>query len=123
MVKAVDKTMVIGEIRLMEKRGGRSGEWRQGMKVVTSVYSDPDLDAARSARSNGFGARSRTSTIVDAPSREERLRELPDADVAFLSQLTARRVRRGPPPALDPEPGGRRRQPAVPGPSRQRRDR
>jgi len=28
MVKAVDKTMVIGGIRLMEKRGGRSGEWR-----------------------------------------------------------------------------------------------
>ena len=30
MVKAADKTMVIGEIRLMEKRGGRSGEWRRG---------------------------------------------------------------------------------------------
>ncbi len=30
MVKAVDKTMVIGGIRLMEKRGGRSGEWRRG---------------------------------------------------------------------------------------------
>ena len=29
MVKAVDKTMVIGRIRLMEKRGGRSGEWRR----------------------------------------------------------------------------------------------
>ena len=25
MVKAVDKAMVIGQIRLMEKRGGRSG--------------------------------------------------------------------------------------------------
>ena len=29
MLKAVDKTMVIGKIRLMEKRGGRSGEWRR----------------------------------------------------------------------------------------------
>jgi cyclic pyranopterin monophosphate synthase len=27
MVKAVDKTMVIGDIRLVEKRGGRSGHW------------------------------------------------------------------------------------------------
>jgi cyclic pyranopterin phosphate synthase len=27
MLKAVDKTMVIGEIRVMEKRGGRSGEY------------------------------------------------------------------------------------------------
>lgn len=30
MVKAVDRSMVIGEIRLTEKRGGRSGEWRRG---------------------------------------------------------------------------------------------
>lgn len=29
MVKAVDKTMEIGAIRLMEKRGGRSGTWRR----------------------------------------------------------------------------------------------
>jgi cyclic pyranopterin monophosphate synthase len=28
MVKAVDKAMVIGEIRLIEKRGGRSGDYR-----------------------------------------------------------------------------------------------
>jgi cyclic pyranopterin phosphate synthase len=28
MVKAIDKTMVIGDIRLVEKRGGRSGEYR-----------------------------------------------------------------------------------------------
>ncbi|RPJ75299.1 MAG: cyclic pyranopterin monophosphate synthase MoaC [Acidobacteria bacterium] len=27
MVKAVDKTMVIGDIRLMEKTGGKSGRW------------------------------------------------------------------------------------------------
>jgi cyclic pyranopterin phosphate synthase len=29
MVKAVDKEMVIGEIMLLEKRGGRSGEWKR----------------------------------------------------------------------------------------------
>jgi cyclic pyranopterin phosphate synthase len=28
MIKAVDKTMVIGEIRVVEKRGGRSGVYR-----------------------------------------------------------------------------------------------
>ncbi|MCA1560158.1 MAG: cyclic pyranopterin monophosphate synthase MoaC [Acidobacteria bacterium] len=28
MVKAVDKAMVIGDIRVVEKRGGRSGEYR-----------------------------------------------------------------------------------------------
>ena len=28
MVKAVDKAMVIGEIRLVEKRGGRSGDYK-----------------------------------------------------------------------------------------------
>jgi len=31
MVKAVDRAVVIGEIRLMEKRGGRSGTWRRAM--------------------------------------------------------------------------------------------
>ena len=29
MVKAVDKTMVIGDIRLMMKTGGRSGTYRR----------------------------------------------------------------------------------------------
>jgi cyclic pyranopterin monophosphate synthase len=29
MVKAVDKSMVIGEIELLEKRGGKSGEYRK----------------------------------------------------------------------------------------------
>jgi cyclic pyranopterin phosphate synthase len=28
MIKAVDRAMVIGEIKLIEKRGGRSGEYR-----------------------------------------------------------------------------------------------
>lgn len=30
MVKAVDKTMMIGEIRVIEKRGGRGGTYRAG---------------------------------------------------------------------------------------------
>jgi len=29
MVKAVDRAVLIGDIRLMEKRGGRSGTWRR----------------------------------------------------------------------------------------------
>jgi cyclic pyranopterin phosphate synthase len=29
MVKALDRDMVIGDIRLVEKRGGRSGEYRR----------------------------------------------------------------------------------------------
>jgi phosphoglycerate dehydrogenase-like enzyme len=57
------------------------------MKVVTSVYSEPawtlpagEVDRLRQAFTH--------LVIVNAPSREARLRELPDADVAFLSQLT-----------------------------------
>jgi cyclic pyranopterin phosphate synthase len=30
MAKALDKGMTIGAIRLMEKQGGKSGEWRRG---------------------------------------------------------------------------------------------
>jgi cyclic pyranopterin phosphate synthase len=29
MIKAVDKRMVIGDIRVVEKRGGRSGDFRR----------------------------------------------------------------------------------------------
>lgn len=32
MVKAVDRGMVIGDIRLMEKRGGKSGEWTRAAR-------------------------------------------------------------------------------------------
>jgi cyclic pyranopterin monophosphate synthase len=28
MCKAADRGMVIGEVRLLEKRGGKSGEWK-----------------------------------------------------------------------------------------------
>ena len=30
MAKAIDKGMVIGEVRLIEKRGGKSGTWKAG---------------------------------------------------------------------------------------------
>jgi len=29
MAKALEKTMVIGDIRLLEKQGGKSGDWRR----------------------------------------------------------------------------------------------
>lgn len=32
MVKAVDRSMTIGEIRLIEKRGGKSGTWVRGAR-------------------------------------------------------------------------------------------
>lgn len=56
------------------------------MKVVTSVYSDPAWtlpppEVERLQRAFPHLA------IVDAPSREARMGELPGADVAFLSQL------------------------------------
>jgi cyclic pyranopterin phosphate synthase len=30
MAKAIDKTMIISDIRLMEKTGGKSGDWKRG---------------------------------------------------------------------------------------------
>jgi cyclic pyranopterin monophosphate synthase len=46
MVKAVDKTMVIGDICLLEKRGGRSGHYKR------SDRSDRSDRSGRSNRSN-----------------------------------------------------------------------
>ena len=36
MVKAVDKTMVIGDIELVEKKGGRSGHYRRRITKSSS---------------------------------------------------------------------------------------
>jgi phosphoglycerate dehydrogenase-like enzyme len=56
------------------------------MKVVTSVYSDPawTLPVAEVDRLRHLFPH---LSVVNAPSRDDRLRELCDADVAFLSQL------------------------------------
>jgi hypothetical protein len=56
------------------------------MKIVTSVYSDqawtlPVEEVGRLQRLFPH------LSVVNAPSRDDRLRELRDADVAFLSQL------------------------------------
>jgi phosphoglycerate dehydrogenase-like enzyme len=56
------------------------------MKIVTSVYSDPawtlpgtEVDRLRHLFPH--------LSVVDAPTRDDRVRELPGAEVAFLSQL------------------------------------
>ncbi|EZF78469.1 molybdenum cofactor biosynthesis protein A [Trichophyton soudanense CBS 452.61] len=36
MCKAVDKGMVIGEARVVQKRGGKSGDWEEGIRVSDS---------------------------------------------------------------------------------------
>jgi cyclic pyranopterin monophosphate synthase len=51
MVKAVDKAMVIGEVRLLEKRGGRSGDYRA---------KSPALGERKSTRVEGRAANPRT---------------------------------------------------------------
>jgi phosphoglycerate dehydrogenase-like enzyme len=56
------------------------------MKVVTSVYSDPvwTLPLTEVERLQRLFPH---VSVANAPSRADRLRELPDADIAFLSQL------------------------------------
>jgi cyclic pyranopterin phosphate synthase len=42
MIKAVDKDMVIGDICLVEKRGGKSGHYRRSSKAARLASSKPD---------------------------------------------------------------------------------
>ncbi len=56
------------------------------MKVVTSIFSDPTWTLP-GGEVDRLRAQFPHLTIVDAPSRESRAQELPDAEVAFLSQL------------------------------------
>jgi cyclic pyranopterin monophosphate synthase len=58
MCKAIDRGMVISEIRLEEKRGGKSGTWTR----------DSDEEAARAPRSPG-PARVRSATRKSAKNR------------------------------------------------------
>jgi cyclic pyranopterin phosphate synthase len=44
MAKAVEKTMVIGAIRLLEKQGGKSGDWRRSELASNEPIQD---DAAQ----------------------------------------------------------------------------
>lgn len=48
MLKAVDRTLVIGDIALWEKRGGRSGEWKRQRPAVAPAPKP--RQAAASAR-------------------------------------------------------------------------
>jgi hypothetical protein len=50
MVKAVDKAMVIGDISLVEKRGGRSGHYRRAAARVPAVDTAPRSRPRRSRR-------------------------------------------------------------------------
>ena len=42
LVKAVDKRMVIGDVHLVEKRGGRSGHWRNNKQQITNNKRDDE---------------------------------------------------------------------------------
>jgi cyclic pyranopterin phosphate synthase len=35
MAKALDKAMVIGDIRLLEKQGGKSGDWQRDAALIS----------------------------------------------------------------------------------------
>jgi cyclic pyranopterin phosphate synthase len=52
MVKAVDKSMVIGDICLVEKRGGRSGIYRRSDRSDRSGRSGRSARSGRSGRSD-----------------------------------------------------------------------
>jgi cyclic pyranopterin phosphate synthase len=41
MCKAADRGMVIGDVRLLEKRGGRSGEWRAPAAAAPAASESP----------------------------------------------------------------------------------
>ena len=53
MVKAVDKTMVISDICLQEKRGGTSGEYIRERTVARASRSRPGGSRSRSGASRG----------------------------------------------------------------------
>jgi hypothetical protein len=68
MVKAVDKAMVIGEVRLLEKRGGRSGHYKA---------TPPALSERKGTQVEGPALSEGKGTRVEGPARSERKRTRP----------------------------------------------
>ena len=65
MVKAVDKTMTIGEIRVLEKRGGRSGHY------TATPANRPALSERKSRRAEGPALSEPKSRRVEGPALSE----------------------------------------------------
>jgi cyclic pyranopterin phosphate synthase len=55
MVKAVDKAMVIGEICLIEKKGGRSGHYRRASRAGKAGGAGEASGARRAGKASGGG--------------------------------------------------------------------
>ncbi len=58
MLKAVDRSMVIGEIALWEKRGGRTGEWRRAAPARGGATGRRTRASAQRPRARGTRRRS-----------------------------------------------------------------
>ena len=69
MVKAVDKAMIIGDIRLAEKRGGKSGEYIA--RARRSERMEPDI------RTHRRSAVPRDGTVPERDGRRQRERRRP----------------------------------------------
>ena len=110
MVKAVDKTDGHRRDPADGEAGRPLGRMAAGNESRHVGLLGSHLDAPARPRSSGFGATFPHIHVVDAPTREARLRELPDADVAFLSQLRPDEFAVAAPAAA----GSRARRPASP---------
>ena len=53
MCKAIDRAMVVGDVRLVRKSGGRSGDWSRPGEDGPGVSDAPSGEASPSARENG----------------------------------------------------------------------
>ena len=123
MVKAVDRGMRIEGIRLIEKRGGRSGT------IAQKSYGSNSLDLGRRGAPTGAGARGAPARRAGAarPSRRPRagrgpqaLRTQPPADLSAMDGYAVRasdvaRRRCGCGSSARSRPGGPSRQHVGPG--------
>ena len=96
MLKAVDRAMVIGAVRLLEKRGGRSGHYRalspMRLRIVAAVH-DPPVWMLPSHEVQRIAAALPEADVIDARDAEVRRRELPRADILLGTQLTLEEAR------------------------------
>ena len=112
MVKAVDKAMVIGDIKLVEKRGGRSGEY-PGVTILISIHSPFEIWTIPPSYVDRLRARFPSHTFLHARSEDEALSDVPRRGGRLRGADYSRAAGGGAAPPVAAQPGGGRRRHAV----------
>ena len=115
MVKAVDKAMVIADIRLVEEARRAGGRLLGVMLILILIHSPFAMWNIPLAHMSGSVATFPVTRSFTPRTDEEAVDSFAKREVAFSAQINVEQLRAAPAPDMDPQSGGRHRRHAVSG--------